>query len=254
MPDEQHSSLEPLETVPLAWSDYHAKIHRFVEGQHYIATRQLVDSPEEHELLERLLDDSKPPAPLENSRGKLHYLLFTPFRYPPLRHGGRFHRPFEQSIFYGSSMPMTAMAEISYHRFVFIAHSAADFLPMDVPYTHFQTRISSQKAILLTAPPFDAYRAEISDPASYARSQPLGTRLREAGAEMFTAFSARWAEGHNIGLFTPEAFATNKPSSSSHWIAFVSEDRVEFSQPGRVAAPHAFQRADFEVGGVLPVL
>jgi hypothetical protein len=55
---------------------------RVVETQQDSSTRRLVDSAAEHELLEALLDESKPPVP-DGCRG-LHYLLFTPFRYPPL--------------------------------------------------------------------------------------------------------------------------------------------------------------------------
>lgn len=248
-----------LEELPLVFTRYAADIHRLVEGQHYISTRRLVDSREEHELLEQMLENAKPPAPKANSRGDLHYLLFTPFRYPPLRHGGRFHRPFEQSVFYGSTQRITAMAEIAYYRFVFMMHSEAKLAPMNVPYTHFLARVKSGKAVLLTAPPFATHRAAISDPASYARSQPLGTRMREAGAEMFTAFSARWPEGENVGLFSPEALAANEPifPRDSEWKVFVTSDQVEFSHPdkgGSSRAAQTFKRSDFKVNGVLPVL
>lgn len=253
------SAPSPLEELPLTFASFAADIHRLVEGQHYISTRRLVDSREEHDLLEAMLEAAKPPAPKANSRGSLHYLLFTPFRYPPLRRGGRFHRAFEQSVFYGSDKRITAMAEIAYYRFVFMAHSEAKLGPMNVPYTHFLARVKSGKAVLLAAPPFAMHRAEISDPASYARSQPLGTRMREAGAEMFTAFSARWPEGENIGLFSPEALAANEPiiPRDSEWKVFVTANQVEFSHPdkgGASRAAHAFKRSDFEVNGVLPVL
>lgn len=80
-------------------TDYEDEIYRVVEGQYYVATRVLVDSGPEHETLEDILDQSKPAAPTYNSRGALHYLLYTPFRYPPLKSGGRFHSRIEQSIF-----------------------------------------------------------------------------------------------------------------------------------------------------------
>jgi len=71
------SELKPLRLQP--W--------RAVEAQHQLSTRKLVDSAEEQTLLEELIDGAKPP---ETFGGKFHYLLSTPFRYPPLPHGSRF--------------------------------------------------------------------------------------------------------------------------------------------------------------------
>ena len=59
---------------------YEKDIYRLVEGQYYIATRKLVDSLTEQDVLERILNTSKPAAPMHNVHGSLHYLLFTPFR------------------------------------------------------------------------------------------------------------------------------------------------------------------------------
>ncbi len=61
---------------------------RVVEGQHLLSTRHLVDSAAEHDLLERLLDDTKPPVPRGPEFAGLHYLLFTPAAFAgksPLR-------------------------------------------------------------------------------------------------------------------------------------------------------------------------
>jgi len=60
---------------------------RVVEAQHQVSTRKLVDTAAEQSLLEELIDGVKPP---DRTGGALHYLLATPFRYPPLRHGSRF--------------------------------------------------------------------------------------------------------------------------------------------------------------------
>lgn len=56
------------------------QIHwRAVEAQHVVATMRLVDTLQEQELLERILEASKPPLPPGTQA--LHYLLSTPFRY-----------------------------------------------------------------------------------------------------------------------------------------------------------------------------
>jgi len=228
---------------------YEREIYRLVEGQHYISTRPLVDSDEEHNVLEALLDASKPPAPGENARGALHYLLYTPFRYPPLKSGGRFHTRIEQSIFYGSEELQTSMAEVAYGRFLFMQHSAADFEPMQVPYTHFVAAVKSTKALLLTTTPFSKHSDVLSHPTSYAASQAFGTYMRQEGIELFTYFSARNPDGVNAGLFSVEAFRKNKPvkGKDGHWSVYITSDTVEFKRPhlsDNAKESHVFRPAD----------
>ncbi len=209
---------------------YENEIYRLVEGQYFISTRKLVDSDAEQELLESILDNSKPVAPTKNSKGNLHYLLYTPFRYPPLKTGGRFHTRIEQSIFYGSEELETSMAEIAFGRFLFMQNSDAKLEAMDVPYTHFMVKVKSAKSILLNKKPFDLEREKISHPSSYGYSQSLGKLMRDAGAELFTYFSARRKGGINVGLFSVEAFASNKPIAGrdKHWSVYITNDKVEF--------------------------
>ena len=69
----------------------------------------LVDSLDEQQLLERILDDAKPPVPM--AARKLHWLLFTPFRYPPPPRGSRFRGPNDPGVFYGADEIRTACAE-----------------------------------------------------------------------------------------------------------------------------------------------
>ena len=92
-------------------------IHRVVESQEQVATNALVDTLAEQALLEELLERSKPPL-ADGSRG-LHYLLATPFRYPPLPWGSRFGSRFEPSLFYAARHVDTALAEGAFYRFVF---------------------------------------------------------------------------------------------------------------------------------------
>jgi len=68
----------------------HSKLElwRAVEAQHVVATRALVDSLAEQEVLEAILEESKPPIPA--ACAGYDYLLYTPFRYPPSLHGSRF--------------------------------------------------------------------------------------------------------------------------------------------------------------------
>jgi hypothetical protein len=78
-------------------SSFDDEIFRIVESQEEIATTNIVANLDEQNVLEQLLETSKPGA-----IGTVpHYLLSTPFRYPPLKHGSRFGTLFENSLFYG---------------------------------------------------------------------------------------------------------------------------------------------------------
>src|SRR3546814_9169694 len=85
--------------------------------QEQVATLGYGDTLEEQALLESLIDAAKPPYP-EDDAG-YHYLLKTPFRYPPLPWGSRFGRTHEPGIFYGGGSVGTTLAESAYYRFVF---------------------------------------------------------------------------------------------------------------------------------------
>jgi hypothetical protein len=226
------------------FTSYEKTIYRTVEGQSASATRKLTDNVKQHEILEKMLERSKPVAPEENSRGKLRFLLFTPFRYPPLNDGGRFHRITEQSVFYGAEALQTSLAERAYRRFCAMQNTTAYLKESQIQETSFQVCVQSAKAILLTEEPFRVNAAQINDPTSHRYSQIIGTEMREAGAELFTYFSARNPQGINVGLFTPEAFSLNQPVKSSeiHWNLFVTPDKIEFWRCG-IAAPevYAFQ-------------
>lgn len=87
---------------------------RVVEDQHVLSSRDLVDSIEEHDLLEELIEESKPII-----EKKKNYLIFTPFRYPPLKYGSRFGSTFEPSLWYGSLQLETAFTEVAYYRLKF---------------------------------------------------------------------------------------------------------------------------------------
>ncbi len=96
---------------------------RLVEAQHRVSTLKLVDSVAEQELLENIIESSKPPLPPECR--DLHYLLSTPFRYgAAYPTGSRFRRAgMTEGVFYASEAPHTAVAEMSFYRLLFFAES-----------------------------------------------------------------------------------------------------------------------------------
>ena len=233
-----------------------AKPWRVVESQQRIATRQLVDSDAEHEALEALVEASKPPLPAEPAFAGLHFLLFSPFRYPPLGHGSRFGTRTERSLWYGSATLATAFAEVAYYRLLFFEATSARLAPNRVPMSAFQVHVRSAAGIDLTLPPFDAHRPTIAAKASYANTQRLGREMRGDGVECFRYPSARDpGRGVNVALFTPAAFAQKEPVgpteawhctvTGAHDVSFMREDVAGLSKV-------EYQRSVFLVGGRLP--
>lgn len=103
---------EPQRLAGPAW--------RAVESQHVTSTRKLVDSDDEQQVLEALIDTAKPPWPLGRRFVGLHYLLATPFRHPPLRYGSRFGMRRERGIFYCAEAQSTVFAEKAYYVLLFL--------------------------------------------------------------------------------------------------------------------------------------
>lgn len=224
---------------------------RVVEAQHQVSTRKLVDSTEEQILLEELIDSVKPP---DITSGRLHYLLFTPFRYPPLPHGSRFGGRHERGIWYGSLELRSAFAEVAYYRLLFIEGTRAPIGTITTALTAFTASIRSAKGIDLTAVPFDSFRSKISSPSSYDASQQLGDEMRTAGVEAFRYWSARDSEdGINVGVFSPSVFGRAKPKSFETWYCAASRERVDLAQADYVArSSFTFLREQFLVSGELP--
>lgn len=235
------SELRPLRLSPL----------RVVESQHQISTRKLVDSAEEQLLLEELIDRVKPP---DRTGGRLHYLLFTPFRYPPLPHGSRFGIRHERGIWYGSMDHRSAFAEVAYYRFLFLAGTSAQLGTVETALTAYAAAVRTTRGVDLVAPPFDAHRRVIASPTSYGSSQALGAAMRTAGVEAFKYPSARDAEGGvNVGVFTPAVFGNARPKSFENWHCAATRERVEVTQSGYFKREsYAFPREQFLVRGALP--
>ena len=235
------SEVRPLQLSP--W--------RVVEAQHQVSTRKLVDSFEEQELLEEMIDRVKPP---DQTGGRMHYLIFTPFRYPPLRHGSRFGGRRERGVWYGSEDRRTAFAEVAYYRLLFIEGSRAALGTIETALTAFTARLKTARGIDLVAPPFAEHRKTIASPTSYSSSQALGTAMRNAGVEAFRYPSARDdRNGVNVGVFSPAAFGNSKPRLFQTWHCAASRERVEVARGDYLKREvFSFPRAQFLSKGTLP--
>lgn len=227
---------------------------RVVENQYQVSTRKLVDSQAEHELLEHILESQKPPLPRGPLWDHLHFLLSTPFRYPPLRHGSRFRRLSDPGVWYGSLNIETALTETAYLRLRLLNETAAE-IQSETQLTAFCARVKTARGVDLTAAPFKNHTSKISNKSSYAFSQALGADMREAGVEAALYASARMENGRNIAVLSPQAFADKTPDFSEFqtWFCLATRLRVDFrlrsfSDPAALS----FERRRFEVGGKLP--
>ena len=224
---------------------------RVVESQFQNSTRKLVDSDAEQAVLEQLIDTAKNPVPpgFEN----LHYLLYTPFRHPPLRNGSRFGTRFERGILYGAREIGCALAEVAYYRLVFLEGTEAQLGEVETALTAFRFGIRAQRAVDLTLAAFSRFEARISSKTAYAASQQLGREMRAAGAQAFLYVSARAAgRSVNLGVFD-NVFAPRRPGGERRWRCTASREKVELRLQRLLEEErHVFLREQFLVKGALP--
>ena len=208
-----------------------------------MSTIKLVDTLAEQALLESVLDASKPPVPVECAH--LHYLLSTPFRYgAPYPAGSRFRRAgLTPGVFYASTSVGTAVAELACHRLLFFADSPGTPWPSGPgEYTAFASRVRTQAALDLTAPPLARERARWSHPTEYAPCQALADTARAAGVDLLRYESARDPDGVNVALLTCRPFAAPAPTERQTW-------RLSFNALGvRALCDFPEARLEFEPG------
>lgn len=189
---------------------------------------RLVDTLEEQAELERLLEASKPPLPAQACG--LHYLLATPFRYPPRFPGGsRFRAATDPGVFHGAGEQRTACAELGYWRWRFLMDSPALSALTPLPHTLFQCSVSGQ-AVDLRAAPFSRDAARWTARNDYSHCQKLGNAAREAGIAVIRYRSVRDPRGGACAaVLTPAAFSA-PPSSEQSWLLTVTRARVSWQR------------------------
>lgn len=236
----------------LVFSHLGGSLLRMVESQEQVATSAIVDSAAEQQALEELLEAAKPPAPPGSEM--LHYLLKTPFRYPPLRHGSRFGSRFERAIFYGARLERTVLAEAAYYRFWF--WSGMTVPPADAlitQHTVFRAAFDTHRGVRLQLGPFDRCVERLRSPDDYTDTQAFGAELRGAAVMAFEYLSARDAEaGLAVAIFEPAVFAPgDRVLGQSEWTCTTSAARVMFFNLAR-REPVEFPLEQFMAGGRLP--
>jgi hypothetical protein len=190
-----------------------------VEAQHTASTMKIVDTDDEQNLLESLLEGSKPAQPVATKA--LDYLLATPFRYFPLRPGSRFRAVTDPGVFYGAESVRTASAELGYWRWKFLKDAVDLEKLQPVAHTAFSADIKTQ-VIDLRQPPFSAKATSWSHPSDYTATQAMAQVARTAQIGGIQYASVRdpqpaWC----FALLTPHGFTKPKPNPlmQSWWLA-----------------------------------
>lgn len=214
------------------------ELWRAVEAQHRVSTMALVDTLDEQALLERILDDSKPA--LEPGQKTLHYLLFTPFRYPPLPSGSRFRGPGEPGVFYGSQEIRTACAELGYWRWRLLMDSPQLQAIPPVQQTVFKAAVQGA-AFDLRKAPWSKQRRQWTDPSNYSACQEFARMARKEGVPIIRYESVRDPQsGACAAVLSHAAFTANAPSDSQSWKLAVFKQHV-FWQRDSIFETEAFE-------------
>ena len=225
--------------------------HRVVESQETVATLMLVDNRDEQQVLEELLEGSKPP--LAADLRDLHYLLAAPFRYPPLAHGSRFGARHERGIFYGSTRVETALGECAFYRVLFLAGLSTPFTEDVITrHTAFSVELHAGRGLDLCAAAFTPARAWLRSPVDYRATQAFGSAMRANGVEAFLYLCARLQgdEAVNIGAFTPVALQ-NRIDDAVAWVCISNTAEIRWVDTFNRQSV-AFPSSLFLVEGRLP--
>ena len=208
---------------------------RAVEAQHVVATRALVDSLAEQELLESLLETSKPRV--RPACADLDYLLYTPFRYPPPSRGSRFRSFEDPGVWYGAEAVRTSCAELGYWRWRFVLDSHGLTRLDGVPHTVFQA-VAHGKAVDLRNRPFARDGRTWTDPDDYGGCQSFGRVARGAEVQIIRYASVRDPEHGGCGaVLDCHAFSgTGGVRQRQSWFLTVDRQRASWVRSGTRSA------------------
>ena len=230
---------------------YTGSAYRIVETQEYAATTALVNNLDEQALLEEMLDSVKPPYQ-ENTQ-QLHYLISTPFRYPPLKYGSRFGSVVMPSYFYASEDMKTMLSECAYYRFIFLDDMTIPYeKPINSEHMSFSVKIKSEAMADLTLVTSSDIIETLMSLYNYQFSQSLGRTLTlEGDFDMLRYYSARnRCKSANIALTTPDLIVSKQPEECINWICQTTANKISFSSYG--VKPISYAIEYFLVDGRLP--
>jgi hypothetical protein len=200
---------------------------------------RLVDDVAEQQILEEILERSKPAIPAAAQR--LHYLLSTPFRYSA-PYGSRFRAADDPGVFYGAEVQRTACAELGYWRWRFFTDSA-NLRRLDrlgpVAHTVFHAEIGTM-GVDLRELPFVRDTAHWSHPSDYSATQAFAKVARKAGVGAIRYESVRDPEhGACVAVLRPDAFTSARPAQLQTWFLTVTQHVITWQRDGDYFEFHA---------------
>jgi hypothetical protein len=191
---------------------------RVVEAQSKVSTMKLTDTLQEQELLERLIEETKPRVPEDCKH--LGYLLFTPFRYKPYPANSRFRRAGStEGVFYAAELVETAVAEATFHRLLFYGESPNTPWPANPgEYTAFAAEFATGRAADLSRPPLVVERSSWTHLTDYTACLDLADVVRAAALEVIRYESVRDPLSRaNLALLSCRAFTQNDIVDRQTW-------------------------------------
>lgn len=227
---------------------------RLVEAQHRFSTLKLTDDLAEQEVLERVIEETKPDIPPECRR--LDYLLAAPFRYGAVYpRGSRFRRAGRTpGVFYASEREETAVAELAVYRLLFFVESPGTPWPDNAAeYTSFSVALKTPRSIDLSEPLLSRDSAVWTSPIDYIACQALADSARAADVAVLRYTSVRDPkQGKNLVALSCAAFSMPRPIERRTWrlklgptgvhavcefpMARLGFDRAAFAADPRIAA------------------
>ncbi len=199
---------------------------RIVESDLHIATVKITGSLEDQMRLEELIDTVKPKV----ANQAQHYLITTPFRYPPLKYGSRYGTQSMRSFFYASLKPETCLVECAYYRFVFLNDLTVPFdEPLNNNFLLFSVSISSLKGLDLTATHYEDINERLVDSNDYTLTQKIGQwAFIEQDFNLLKFPSARHQNGINYAIAKVQCIKSRKPKIHSRMACVSNQEQVIF--------------------------
>jgi hypothetical protein len=117
-------------------------------------------------------------------------------------------------VYYAADTRETAIAEVSYHRGVFLGRTAEPEIDVDL-----RLIAADLDAPLHDLRPLRATQPALYDPLDYGSGQRLARELRADGSWGVVYHSVRHAEGSCVGIFRPRALRSARQSAhiALHW-------------------------------------
>ena len=204
-----------------------ARLWRAVEAQHLVATMRLADNAAEQEMLERMLERSKPELPVDLQRQ--HYLVFTPFRYIS-RNPSRFREAAHSGVWYGAERVATALAEVGYWRWRFLRDTDAFVCDaLTVQFTVFQAKVDG-RCVDLTSPPWSSKKRLWMDTSDYTACHALARACPQHDVAWIRYHSVRDPEAGSCGaVLRPSALSVGHHFRQETWAARLTRSSATFS-------------------------